>query len=133
MDCKVRGIRGATTVTENSAAAMGEAVSELLDEIVARNAFEPEEVVCAIFSATADLDAMFPAAIARARPGWDCVPLLDVQQMQVQGSLPRCIRVLIQVNLNVPAREIIHPYLRQASALRPDRDLTPLSVSPQTF
>lgn len=126
---KVRGIRGATTVTENTAEAIREAVTELLDEVETHNQFEPEDIVSVIFTTTPDLDAMFPAAIARKRPGWENVPLLDLQQMQVEGSLERCIRTLIHVNTTKPQGEICHPYLRQAKNLRPDWSLTQVGVS----
>lgn len=114
----VQAIRGATTVPVNSKEAMAEAVSELLDALEKLNQLDPNDIISATFSVTRDLDAVFPAAIARQRPGWDRVPLLDVQQMHVQGSLERCIRFLILVN--TPNPEIHHPYLRGAKALRPD-------------
>lgn len=123
MGWKVRAIRGATTATANTKAAMREAVLELLDALVERNQLDPEEIVSATFTATRDLDAVFPAAIARERPQWQSVPLLDVQQMHVEGSLPRCIRVLIHINTPVAAAEIVHIYLRGASDLRPDWSL----------
>ncbi|MEL6442596.1 MAG: chorismate mutase [Cyanobacteria bacterium J06621_8] len=123
MEWKVRGIRGATTVTENTAAAMTSAVNELIDEIEAHNSFKSEDVVCVFFTVTADLDAMFPAAAARKRPGWEYIPLIDLQQMQVEGSLVRCIRILIQVNTPEPQSKMIHRYMRQAQTLRPDLDL----------
>ncbi len=126
MQWKVRGIRGATTVSENTPEAIANAVTELLDEIELHNQFTPEEIICVFFTATADIDAVFPAAIARKRPGWDCVPLLDLQQMQVQGSLSRCIRILMQVNTLQPQSAIVHCYLRQAKELRPDLDLAAL-------
>ena len=69
------------------------------------------------FSVTADLDACFPAAIARRRPGWGSVALLDCQQMAVAGDLPRCIRLLAHAWLEHPPR---HAYLREATRLRPD-------------
>lgn len=120
MEWKVRGIRGATTVTENTASVMAEAVNELLDEIEAHNEFQAEDIVCVFFTTTTDLDTIFPAAIARKRPGWDHVPLIDLQQMQVQGSLKRCIRILIQVNTTLSQKAIVHRYLNEAQALRPD-------------
>ena len=120
VEWKVRGIRGATTVTKNTVEAITEAVTELLDEIEAHNQLEPHEIICVFFTATSDLNAMFPAAAARQRPGWDHIPLLDLQQMQVDGSLERCIRILIQVNSPQPQSAIVHRYLRQAQALRPD-------------
>ena len=123
MDWKVRGIRGATTVTENTKTAMAISVNELIDEIEAHNSFNPEDIVCVFFTVTTDLDAMFPAAAARKRPGWDHVPLIDIQQMKVQNSLERCIRILLQVNTLLPQSAIVHRYLRQAQALRPDLDI----------
>ncbi len=124
VEWQVRGIRGATTVTENTVAAMSNAVHELLAEIEAHNLFlRPQDIVCVFFTVTTDLDAMFPAAAARKRPGWDHVPLIDLQQMHVKGSLERCIRVLIQVNTAQPQSAIVHRYLQQAQALRPDLDI----------
>ena len=123
MEWKVRGIRGATTVTENTEVAMAIAVNELLDELETYNLFQPDDLVCVIFTVTADLDAVFPAAAARKRPGWNYVPLIDLQQMDVKGSLPRCIRVLIQVNTSLPQSAMIHRYLHQAQSLRPDLDI----------
>jgi chorismate mutase len=117
---KVRAIRGATTVSENSVTAIREAVTELLDELESLNAIDLDDIVSATFSVTRDLDAVFPASIARERPQWQNVPLLDVQQMYVQGSLERCIRFLIHINIRDPLMPIYHPYLREAKHLRPD-------------
>ena len=117
---QVRAIRGAITVSENTVEAMTEAVTELLDELEKRNNLKPEQIISATFSATRDLDAIYPAAIARQRPHWDTVALLDVQQMYVRGSLERCVRFLIHVNLPPEQTEIHHPYLRGAQKLRPD-------------
>ncbi|MEN9520567.1 MAG: hypothetical protein RLZZ381_3155 [Cyanobacteriota bacterium] len=123
VEWRVRGIRGATTVSENTKAAMSDAVHELIGEIEAHNLFRPEDIVCVFFTVTADLDVMFPAAAARKRPGWDHVPLIDLQQMNVKDSLKRCIRILVQVNTPVAQSAIIHRYLRQAHVLRPDLDI----------
>jgi chorismate mutase len=122
---QVRAIRGATTVNDNTAEAMTAAVLELLAALEDRNHLDPQDMISAIFTATQDLDAIFPAQVARQRPRWDGVALMDVQQMHVAGSLPYCIRVL--VHANVPSnRSIDHVYLRGASNLRPD--LAPCSV-----
>lgn len=123
MEWRVRGIRGATTVTENTATAIAEAVNELLDEMEAHNQFQPEDIVCVFFTTTADLDTMFPAAAARKRSNWNYVPLIDLHQMQVKGSLEHCIRILIQVNTCLVQSAMVHRYLRQAQTLRPDLDV----------
>ncbi|MGD1849614.1 MAG: chorismate mutase [Cyanophyceae cyanobacterium] len=120
MGWRVRAVRGATTVSENTVAAMREAVHELLDELEAYNSLDMAEVVSVTFSVTPDLDAVFPAAIARERPNWNTVPLIDVQHMAVAGSLERCIRFLIHFNTPNPNQPIHHPYLRGARHLRPD-------------
>lgn len=111
----MKGIRGAITVEENSAGAIREATIALISELAARNRLEVSEVVSAFFSLTVDLDADFPARAAR-EIGWD-MPMLDVPEVHVPGSLPRCLRVLLLVERNEPVR---HAYLRGARALRPD-------------
>jgi len=124
----VRGIRGATTVSEDTAAAILEATEELVREIVASNAFEAEDVASALFTVTPDLRAEFPAAAAR-RMGWTMVPLLNFTEIGVPGRLQRCIRVLIHVNTERTQREMVHVYLREAVSLRPD--LVSRSTTPQ--
>jgi chorismate mutase len=118
----VRAIRGAITVTEDSAIAIQSAVNELLGTIEAKNTevLELTEIVSVIFSVTRDLKQAFPAATARKRQGWQEVPLLDVQQMHVEQGLSRCIRCLIQFNTSSPHPKVHHIYLREAKGLRPD-------------
>ncbi|WP_094559696.1 chorismate mutase [Synechococcus sp. 8F6] len=116
----LRALRGATTADANSAEAIEVAVAELVDALVARNGLAGAQVVSVTFSVTRDLDACFPAAIARRQAGWEQVALLDCQQMVVAGDLPRCIRLLAHAWLH-PERTPVHPYLREAARLRPDR------------
>ena len=116
---QLRALRGATTASANSAEAIAEAVSELLDALVERNGLEGPQLLSVTFSVTTDLDACFPAAIARRRPGWDGVALLDCQQMAVAGDLPRCIRLLAHAWLG-DDQPVRHAYLREAARLRPD-------------
>jgi chorismate mutase len=114
-----RGIRGAITVELNEACAIIAATCELLARIVAVNGVMVEDVASVIFTATPDLDTAYPARAAREM-GWCNVPLLCMQEMRVQGSLPRCIRVLVHWNTDLPAGQIQHVYLGKARALRPD-------------
>jgi chorismate mutase len=120
VDWRVWAIRGAVTVPENTEGAIREAVTELVDALEAHNQLDPDCIISATFSVTRDLDAIFPAAIARQRPHWDNIALLDVQHMHVEGSLPCCIRVLMHVQLPVLHGKIQHVYLRGARELRPD-------------
>ncbi|BAZ67582.1 chorismate mutase [Fischerella sp. NIES-4106] len=119
VEWRMRAIRGATTVSENTVEAMRESVMELLDELEKRNQLHPSDIISITFTVTQDLDATFPAAIARQRPHWDTVAMLDVQQMYVERSLEYCIRFLVHVYLPVSA-PVSHIYLRQAQKLRPD-------------
>lgn len=121
-----RGIRGATSVDANSPEAILTATRELLEHIVTANDLSMEDVVSVVFTATPDLDAVYPARAAREM-GWTNTPLLCMQEMTVVNSLPRCIRVLIHWNTALPPERIRHVYLGGARALRPDlaRDLVP--------
>ena len=116
----LRGIRGATTVEENTKEAISQAVQELMQGIVTQNELCPEDIGAAIFTATEDITALFPAAGARQLPGFDLVPLFDARQMDVTGALPRCIRVLVLADVDKPQAAIRHVYLREARKLRPD-------------
>lgn len=119
MSWRACSIRGAITC-KNTEASIREAVTELLKAIETRNTLQLSDVFNVIFSATSDLDQIFPAAIARELEGWDQVPLLDVQHMNVEGDLRFCIRCLVQFNTKTPEKKIHHIYLRQARGLRPD-------------
>ena len=133
VESRMQAIRGATTVSENTVEAMQEAVMEILDELEGRNQLHPTDMISVIFSVTPDLDAIFPAAIARHRTDWDKVPMIDVQQMYVQGSLEKCIRILIHAYIKTNAT-ISHVYLRHAAKLRPDWNLPqPLQASQSTI
>jgi chorismate mutase len=116
----VRGVRGATTVEENTFDHVRQAILEIMGEIEYKNGIDPKEIVSAMFSVTPDLNAVFPAKIARSRPHWEYVPLMDVQHMYVPGDLEKCIRILIQVNTERSQMEMQHIYLNRAKCLRPD-------------
>jgi chorismate mutase len=117
---RFQAIRGATTVELNTKEAITAAVTEMIDALEAQNKLNLDDIVSVTFSVTKDLDAIFPAAIARARKGWESVPFIDVQQMHVVGSLPQCIRFMILVQTEQPSTHLNHIYLRGAKLLRPD-------------
>ena len=119
-DYKITFIRGATTATGNSVKEIEEAVVELMDELISRNNLIKTNLLAITFSVTKDLNACFPASIARKCNGLDSVAFLDCQQMYVSNDVDFCIRVMAQVLLpsNNPVK---HPYLRGASNLRSDR------------
>lgn len=116
----LRGIRGATTVAEDTPELILEATRELLLELLAANDIDDYEAIASIFfTTTPDLKATFPAEAARAI-GMTLVPLICNQEIPVPGRLPRCVRVMMQVNTQKTQAEMVHVYLRDARALRPD-------------
>ena len=119
-DYKISFIRGATTASGNSVKEIEEAVVELVDELILRNNLAKTNILSIIFTATKDLDACFPASIARKCNGLNSVAFLDCQQMHVLNDVDYCIRIMAQVLLP-PNYPIKHPYLRGASKLRKDR------------
>jgi chorismate mutase len=112
-----RGIRGATTVANNQKAEIISATKELLSEILSANSLKVEDIASVVFTATDDLNAEFPAVAAREL-GWSDTPLLCSREINVPGSLPRCIRVLLLVNTNAPQSKIKNIYLKEAVNLR---------------
>ena len=119
-----RGVRGATTTTENTAEAILAATRELLQRTICANNIRPEDVASAYFTTTPDLNATYPALAAR-QLGWYDVALLCGHEMNVPDGLPRCIRLLIHWNTTRRPEEIVHVYIRDAQNLRPDRHTLP--------
>ena len=119
-DYRITFIRGATTASGNSFEEIEDAVVELIEELITRNNIIKTNLLAITFSATKDLDACFPASIARRCNGLDSVAFLDCQQMYVSNDVDFCIRIMAQVLLP-PNNPVHHPYLRGASKLRPDR------------
>lgn len=115
---RLHALRGAISVLEDDAKQILDATSELMNEIMARNELDPDQVVSCIFTVTDDLTAEFPAVAARAL-GFERVPLLCAREIPVPGSLRRVIRVLIHYYAG-EEHEPAHVYLREASTLRAD-------------
>jgi chorismate mutase len=115
----VRGIRGATTVSKNDRESILSRTRELLLALKETNNFKNEDVVSIFFSMTVDLTAAFPAEAAR-QLGWNRVPLFGMQECDIEGSLEKCIRILIQINSHQSQEEIQCCYLHEASKLRKD-------------
>ena len=121
----VRGIRGATTASANTAKAITEATIELLEELIRLNDLDPAEIAFAYFTTTPVLTAEFPALAAR-RLGWLDVPLLCGHDMNVQQPNPRgvpmCIRILFLYNTPRSQATMRFAYLRGAEAIKTDLD-----------
>ena len=119
-DYKITFIRGATTASGNSVKEIEDAVFELINELISRNNLIKTDLLSIIFTTTKDLDACFPASIARKYNGLDSVAFLDCQQMYVSNDVNFCIRIMAQALLPLN-NQVKHPYLRGASKLRTDR------------
>jgi chorismate mutase len=115
----IRGIRGATTVEDNTGEAILAATRELLSRMASANNVEPDELAAILFTCTSDLNAAFPAEAARQLK-WQSVPLMSAAEMAVPGGLPKCIRILMLWNSARSQEEVVHVYLNRAESLRPD-------------
>ncbi|WP_208587920.1 chorismate mutase [Gracilibacillus suaedae] len=116
----IRGIRGATTVKNNDANEMVQATKEMIEAMAKVNDIEPETIASVMISVTSDLNAAFPAKALRLMDGWKYVPVMCMPEINVPGSLPKCIRVMMTVNTSRAQKEIEHIYLNDAVKLRPD-------------
>lgn len=115
-----RGIRGAITVLANTPEEIEKATVELTNEIIAQNSIETKDIAFAIFTLTKDLNAAFPAKFARINCGFDLVPMMCYQELDVPNSIRMCLRALFTVNTDKAQNEIKHIYLKGAKALRAD-------------
>lgn len=114
----IKGIRGAIDVKRDEPGLIYSAARSLLENIIVTNELSVEDIIAVFFTVTPDLKSAYPAKAARDM-GWVTVPMMCLQEMNVEGSLPYCIRVLIQVNWD-KEREVKHVYLGKAKELRPD-------------
>ncbi|MET9550686.1 MULTISPECIES: chorismate mutase [unclassified Streptomyces] len=115
----VRAVRGAVQLERDEAGHMGEQVRALLTAILERNGLTDDDLISIWFTATPDLHADFPAAAARGI-GLADVPLICAQELDIEGAMPRVVRVLAHIETDRPRSEIAHVYLGAAAALRKD-------------
>ena len=127
MHTTCRGVRGATTVQCDEREEILRATRELLALMIHLNGIEKEDVASAIFTTTMDLSGAFPATAAR-QLGWLDVPLMCSHEIDVPGSLHKCVRVLLHWNTEKSQHDIQHVYLKDAQALRPDKTVVLSSV-----
>ena len=115
---RLYALRGATTVPADDRDAILAATTELMRELLERNRLAAADLVSCLFTLTPDLHAEFPAVAARAM-GLSAVPLMCAQELDVPGSMPRVIRVLVHCYLG-DGRQPQHAYLGEAGRLRLD-------------
>lgn len=119
MPAAVRALRGATTVDHDTAEEVDERVLALLEAMFDRNGISHDDVISMVFTATDDIVSTFPAASAR-KMGLGDVPLLCARELGVEGSTPRCIRVLVHLTSDLERHELHHVYQHAARGLRDD-------------
>ena len=117
----VRAVRGATQLDEDVREHMLERVAEMVTDVMAANDLAVDDFISVIFTATSDLVSEFPAYAAR-RLGFGDVPLICARELEIEGSMPRVVRMMAHVETNLPRSAITHVYLHGAANLR--RDLT---------
>ena len=115
----VRAVRGATQVERDDREHVLARTRELVGLLTTRNDLGPDDLISMTFTATPDVASVAPALAAR-QLGYHDVALICVQEMVVEGSMPRVVRVLIHWNTDRSQKEINHIYLGHAAALRPD-------------
>ena len=113
----LRGLRGATRLTADDAIEMEQAVAELATEMLRTNGLADDAVVSVLLTSTPDLRSAFPARAVRLM-GWEDIPLLCAQEIDVAGAMPRVVRVLIHVECELTRAQVQHVYLRGTEALR---------------
>ncbi|MBQ7630147.1 MAG: chorismate mutase [Selenomonadaceae bacterium] len=116
----LRGLRGAITVEENSQQAIWQAAQLLITKLLSANEVHYETVGAIIFSSTKDLTAAFPTAGVRQLPNFQYLPLFDTVELDIEGSMPMCLRVLVLADIDKSLNEVCHVYLGDAKKLRPD-------------
>ncbi|MFB9516961.1 chorismate mutase [Streptomyces purpureus] len=115
----VRAVRGAVQLERDDAVHMHEQVEELLTAVLERNGLTADDLISVWFTATPDLHSDFPAAAAR-KLGIVDVPLICAQELDIEGAMPRVVRLLAHVESDLPKSRIAHVYLGAAAALRKD-------------
>jgi chorismate mutase len=118
---RVRAVRGATQLDEDTREHMLERVAEMVLDVMGSNDLTVDDFISIFFTATEDLNAEFPAYAAR-RLGFDDVPLMCARELEIEGSMPRVVRMMAHVETHLSRAEVTHVYLHGAARLR--RDLT---------
>ena len=115
----VRAVRGATQLEEDVREHLLDRVAEMVLDVMTVNGLEVDDFISVIFTATSDLVSEFPAYAAR-RLGFGEVPLICARELEIDGSMPRVVRMMAHVESDLPRADITHCYLHGAAALRTD-------------
>ena len=119
----VRAVRGATQLDEDTREHMLARVAELVTDVMSANGLDVDDFISIIFTATNDLVSEFPAYAAR-QLGFSDVPLVCARELEIEGSMPRVVRLMAHVETDLPRAEVTHVYLHGAAHLRRDLSRT---------
>ena len=117
---KILAIRGATTVTSNNKDEILKESAKLIQTIISKNDLNNEDIISMYFTMTKDLDAVYPAVAVREILNITDIPMLNFEEKYIQGSLSKCIRVMMYINTEKAKSDIKHVYLNEAKNLRKD-------------
>lgn len=117
---KVLAIRGATTVSSNTKEEILKESSILIKEIIDKNQLDIDDIISMCFTMTRDLDKVYPAVAVREILNITDIPLLNFEEKYIEGSLEKCIRVMIYINSDKNKQDIKHIYLNKSKILRQD-------------
>lgn len=120
----MRAVRGATQLDSDDREEMLARVAEMVTAVMAANSLTEDDFISIIFTATSDLVSEFPAYAAR-QLGFTDVPLICTRELEIDGAMPRVVRMMAHIETDLTRAEITHAYLRGAAHLR--RDLTKVS------
>jgi chorismate mutase len=119
----VRAVRGATQLDEDTREHMLDRVAELVTDVMNANGLDVDDFISIIFTATSDLVSEFPAYAAR-QLGFSDVPLVCARELEIEGSMPRVVRLMAHVETDLPRSDVTHVYLHGAANLRRDLSRT---------
>jgi len=119
----VRAVRGATQLDEDVRDHMHERVAEMVTDVMTSNGLEVDDFISIVFTATSDLVSDFPAYAARLL-GFTDVPLICARELEIEGSMPRVVRMMAHVETDLSRSDVTHVYLHGAAALRRDLSRT---------
>lgn len=115
-------VRGATTVNHNDEKEILEETKKMLRKIIELNDINIDEIISVFFTMTKDLDAVYPAVAIREM-GIVNAALMCYAELDVENSLEKCIRVMVQVDVNKKQRDCKHVYVNGAVGLRKDLEV----------
>ncbi len=119
LNIKLVSARGATTVINNDKEEILKNTEIMIKKIINENDINIDNIISMFFTTTKDLTKVYPAVAARSL-GIVNASLMCYDELYVENSLEKCVRVMIQFYSEKNQKDIKHIYLNEAKKLRPD-------------